>query len=212
MTYSPQVSVVWSTPQPAHVVASAASICHGRPAPTDPARVTALVRYLYQAGHRSVLEHVSLCMHIGHVSRSFLAHLTRHRMASYTVASQRYGGCDYDQLITSDDPRVREAARQAVVAYQLLINDGVPRDEARQVLPNAAAVSVYMTANARAWADIMRLRLCRRASLETRTWAQAAWAKLHDWFPALFDAVGPDCFETTCKQGRMRPDSCRTNT
>jgi len=45
-----------------------------------------------KAGHTSLLEHVTFTWEIKHISRVVLAQLTRHRIASFTVRSQRY--CD----------------------------------------------------------------------------------------------------------------------
>lgn len=45
-----------------------------------------------RCGHESVLEHASFTFRIEGVSRVLLAQLTRHRLASYSVESQRYCG------------------------------------------------------------------------------------------------------------------------
>lgn len=43
-------------------------------------------------GHESVLEHAAFTFRVSGVSRVLLAQLTRHRIASYSVQSQRYCG------------------------------------------------------------------------------------------------------------------------
>ena len=45
---------------------------------------------LMDMGHESVLEHVSFTFGVEGVSRVLLAQLTRHRIASFSVQSQRY--------------------------------------------------------------------------------------------------------------------------
>lgn len=45
---------------------------------------------LMNLGHESPIEHVSFTFGIEGVSRSLLAQITRHRLASYSVKSQRY--------------------------------------------------------------------------------------------------------------------------
>lgn len=52
--------------------------------------VEKLLYNLFESGHESPLEHVSFTFAIEGVSRSLLAQLTRHRIASYSVQSQRY--------------------------------------------------------------------------------------------------------------------------
>lgn len=48
------------------------------------------VEMLSELGHESPLEHASFTFGIEGVSRALLAQITRHRMASYSVKSQRY--------------------------------------------------------------------------------------------------------------------------
>ena len=48
------------------------------------------LRMLLSMGHESPIEHVTFTFGVEGVSRSLLAQLTRHRIASYTVKSQRY--------------------------------------------------------------------------------------------------------------------------
>ena len=50
----------------------------------------AFLEKLMGMGHESVLEHVSFTFLIEGVSRVLLAQLTRHRIASFSVQSQRY--------------------------------------------------------------------------------------------------------------------------
>ena len=50
----------------------------------------AFLEKLMSMGHESVLEHVSFTFLIEGVSRVLLAQLTRHRIASFSVQSQRY--------------------------------------------------------------------------------------------------------------------------
>lgn len=149
-------------------------------------------------------------MMITGVSRSFLAQITRHRHTAFTSSSQHYQ--EYSEYpVIADDAVTEAAAIQAVEAYQRLVKSGVPHEEARQALPNASAVNLMMTASAREWASIINLRKCRRNTKETLIWATQAWQVLYTWFPELFAHVGPDCHETACRQGHMRPQICRKN-
>ena len=144
------------------------------------------------------------------VSRAFLAQITRHRHTAFTSSSQHYQ--EYSEYpVIAGDAETEAAAVQAVKAYQRLVKNGVPHEEARQALPNASAVNLIMTTTAREWASIINLRECKRNTQETLIWAIEAKRALYEWFPELFAHVGPDCHETTCRQGRMRPQACRNN-
>mgnify|MGYP000544473746 FL=1 len=51
-------------------------------------------------GHESPVEHVTFTFGIEGVSRSFLAQVTRHRIASFSVQSQRYVRQDHFVFVT----------------------------------------------------------------------------------------------------------------
>jgi thymidylate synthase (FAD) len=134
-----------------------------------------LFRQIMASKHTSTVEHISFTFAIENVSRALLAQLTRHRVGfSYSVQSQRYvkfgsndrsGGFDYvvpDSVseekyinlenfppVYSDDI-FEEAMQLAQRYYDLLRQAGVPAEDARAVLPQAAACNLVMTANLRA--------------------------------------------------------------
>lgn len=84
------------TPGAEKLVASAARLCYSSCGVdqimekiTDE-KAGDFVNMLTQMGHESPIEHVSFTFGIEGVSRALLAQLTRHRIASYSVQSQRY--------------------------------------------------------------------------------------------------------------------------
>ncbi len=92
----PQVTLLAYTPFPEKTVASAAKLCYSsssieelRDGLTDE-KVKSFVEMLSDLGHESPIEHASFTFGIEGVSRSLLAQITRHRIASYSVKSQRY--------------------------------------------------------------------------------------------------------------------------
>jgi thymidylate synthase (FAD) len=132
-----------------------------------------LFRHIMSSKHTSVNEHVSFTFAIEGVSRALLAQLTRHRVGfSFSVQSQRYvrlgsgdrsGGMDYvvpekvktnDNLISITDDwshSAEDVFMEAMGKLQSVYDDlrtlGVPAEDARAVLPNAAATNLVMTAN-----------------------------------------------------------------
>ena len=91
-----KVTLLAHTPNPELSVASAAKLCYS-PATIDevrdnltPEKVESFVDMLAEIGHESPIEHASFTFGIEGVSRALLAQITRHRMASYSVQSQRY--------------------------------------------------------------------------------------------------------------------------
>lgn len=90
------VTLISYTPQPEKTVAAAAKLCYS-PVGIDQIqeglteeKTAGFVDMLAQIGHESPMEHASFTFGIEGVSRSLLAQITRHRIASYSVQSQRY--------------------------------------------------------------------------------------------------------------------------
>lgn len=88
-----KVTVITATAAPMDVIGIAAGMCYGKPTPS-PKRV----RRCAENGHMSVFEHATATLQIEGISRACLAQLTRHRIASYSVMSQRYCKVDAGSL------------------------------------------------------------------------------------------------------------------
>ena len=92
----PTVKLLSYSPHPEQTVAAAAKLCYsaqgvdGLLDGLTPEKTEKFIEMLMGLGHESPVEHVSFTFAIEGVSRSFLAQMTRHRIASYSVQSQRY--------------------------------------------------------------------------------------------------------------------------
>ena len=169
-----KVELVSWTKNPIETCAKAASMCYA----SEPSRK--IVKGCIKSGHLSVLEHASFTFKINGVSRSFLAQITRHRLASYSVESQRY--CQYDNLkwvfptdlMPYDDDamylesEMKDSCEKSLATYKELLHLGCIPDEARCVLPNATPTNMVVTMNIRSLINFFNLRLCQRASKEIR--------------------------------------------
>lgn len=91
-----KVTLLAYTPDPELTVASAAKLCYsaasvdGVREQLTPEKTAAFVDMLSEIGHESPIEHASFTFGIEGVSRALLAQITRHRIASFSVQSQRY--------------------------------------------------------------------------------------------------------------------------
>lgn len=91
-----KVTLITHTPDPEKIVAAAAKICYSDSSASelmdglDDEKTAKFVEMLASMGHESPIEHVTFTFGIEGVSRTFLAQITRHRLASYSVQSQRY--------------------------------------------------------------------------------------------------------------------------
>jgi len=91
-----KVKLLAHTPEPEKLIAAAAKNCYSA-ADVDsvldgltPEKTDGFLQMLTELGHDSPVEHASFTFAIEGVSRSLLAQLTRHRIASFSVQSQRY--------------------------------------------------------------------------------------------------------------------------
>lgn len=91
-----KVALLTHTPNPEKIVAAAAKLCYSNANIDDllagltEEKSREFVEMLSSLGHESPIEHVSFTFAIEGVSRALLAQITRHRIASYSVQSQRY--------------------------------------------------------------------------------------------------------------------------
>lgn len=91
-----RVYLIAHTPDPEKVVAAAAKLCYSDSSVEtlmqglDGEKTARFLQKLADLGHESPTEHASFTFAVEGVSRSLLAQLTRHRLASYSVQSQRY--------------------------------------------------------------------------------------------------------------------------
>lgn len=177
-----KVKLIAHTPEPEKLVAAAAKNCYSS---TDvdsvldgltAEKTESFVHMLSEIGHESPIEHVSFTFAIEGVSRSLLAQITRHRMASFSVQSQRYvkeKGFEYvvppeidkipaarEQFIRAmeDDQRTYEALTAALLEGHLreLLAQGVPEKQAKgQAEKRAIEDARYVLPNACATRIVM---------------------------------------------------------
>lgn len=100
-----KVKLIAHTPDPERVVAAAAKLCYSAVgveelmAGLTPEKSAKFLKMLSSLGHSSPIEHASFTFAIEGVSRSLLAQITRHRIASFSVQSQRYVRLDDFQFV-----------------------------------------------------------------------------------------------------------------
>lgn len=224
----PKVTLLRHTYDAEEIVAMAAKLCY------SDADVEALqegvqqkdqskyIKMLVNLGHMSVTEHASFTFGIEGVSRAFLAQATRHRLASFSVKSQRYVGNVKKEGKTFNyiiPPQIENLGNDAVQEYmnqmqtmQIWYNNWVEKlgnagessfEDARFVLPNAAETKMIVTMNARELRHFFAIRCCNRAQWEIR---EVAWQMLKhckDVAGELFAGAGANCVAGKCTEGKM---------
>ncbi|MFQ5354745.1 MAG: FAD-dependent thymidylate synthase, partial [Thermodesulfobacteriota bacterium] len=80
---------------------------------------------------------------------------------------------------------------------------GVPAEDARFLLPNAACTRIILTMNARELLHFFRLRCCERAQWEIRAMATSMLVLARKKAPFIFRDSGPACVTGPCSEGEM---------
>ncbi len=216
-----KVALLRHTLSPEEVVALGARLCYSRANVDDLTRrvsqkdQSAFVGRILSMGHESVLEHSSFTFGIEGVSRVLLAQLTRHRLASFSVQSQRYVSYEsgFGYIVP---PKIRALGADAAAEYERQMNqmhawycawqeklgagEG-SNEDARFVLPGACETRLMVTMNARELRHFFSLRMCSRAQWEIRALAAEMHRLCMTVAPALFADAGPGCLRGACPEG-----------
>lgn len=214
-----KVLLLQHTPEPELTVALAARLCYSSSAIGElhdrlsRADIQGFLDKIMSLGHQSVLEHASFTFGIEGISRACSHQLVRHRLASYSQQSQRYvtfEGGRFPAVLPdaiAESPKRSELFAKAIeacaAAYEALIEDGTPAEDARFVLPNAAETKLIVTMNARELLHFFSLRCCERAQWEIRKVAVEMLRLVKPLAPSIFRQAGPDCLAGACPEGTL---------
>ena len=230
------VGLVSYTSDPEFVVASAAKLCYSSNG-FDSAEylknglsdreIGKYIENLFDMGHLSPFEHASFTFYVEGVSRTLLAQLTRHRIASYSVQSQRYVNMSNASFVVPNSIKDNEKLlnvydeynKVSLKTYFMLLNElkdkyiksGIDEKEARKkaqedarfVLPNSCTTCLMLTMNARELLHFFELRCCNRAQWEIRAMAGMMLEICKKVAPSIFKKAGPSCVRGICKEGKM---------
>ncbi|PIE54138.1 MAG: thymidylate synthase (FAD) [Dethiosulfovibrio peptidovorans] len=186
-----RVDLMYTTPDYLLAIWSAGRTCHSPRLPQELYRdsveresMKKFVDFIIKAEHLSVMEHCSMTFAVSSVSRTLLAQYSRHRIGvSLSVQSQRYvserseSGGLFDHRVPPSvmaSPEAMavfsQAMDQAQAAYDRLLDQGIPREDARFILPGAAGTNFVTTLNLRSFMDMYQKRvMVRGAQWEIRS-------------------------------------------
>lgn len=212
------VELLYHTPDPERAIATAARLCYAPVGAAElmetmpPERVESVLTTIMGSGHFSTLEHASYTFAIDGVSRALTHQLVRHRIASFNQQSQRYvkftsGLETVKPGSVADDPEASrvfdEAIEAAIAAYERLLEAGIPAEDARYLLPNAAETKIVVTMNVRELLHFFELRCCNRAQWEIRNLAWKMLELARPTAPYIFADAGAPCVHGICPEGKM---------
>ena len=210
------VRLITHTPDPEKVVAVAARLCYTKYSidkvlkTMKPEEVKRSIEMLNEMKHESPIEHCSFTFGISGISRACMAQMTRHRLASFSVKSQRYVSEEKFKYVTVPGMENNEVYKEVMAnlhkAYKALKKEGFKNEDARFVLPNACDTQLIVTMNARSLKNFFTLRCCQRAQWEVRDVANKMLKLVKQVAPNLFKDAGPNCVRGPCTEGRYGED------
>ncbi|MBQ9574160.1 MAG: FAD-dependent thymidylate synthase [Synergistaceae bacterium] len=206
------------THDPDALVAAAARICYRDVTASELLKgeeknlSRSLIADLFRSGHTSTFEHVSFTFGIDGLSRVASHQLVRHRLASFSQQSQRYVKMSPDPEAVIIPPSIQanpealslftESVRKSQETYAQLTALGIPKEDARFILPHGHSTRLVMTMNARELHHFFGLRLCRRAQWEIHELAKKMLALCREIAPVLFEKAGPSCIFGKCSEAK----------
>ena len=211
-----KVELISYTKDPEKVVAVAVRQCYSPASASDmkkkitEAERAKFIKMVVATGHTSTIEHVSFTFAIEGVSRVLTHELVRHRIASYSQQSQRYingknfGFVTPPTILSKKEAKniFDETIKDLGEKYEKLIEIGIPKEDARFILPNATDVKIVVTMNARSLFNFLQKRMCNRAQWEIRMMATLMHKELMKVAPNIFKYAGPSCkTENICWEG-----------
>ena len=166
-----------------------------------------LIKYLIDHKHWSPFEMVNMCVEI-ETTRSIAAQILRHRSFSFQEFSQRYSDISsigtptipalrrqdtknrqnsiddlHPGLVNAMEIDIREHLQSAIELYNSLLEAGVARECAREVLPLCTPTRLYMNGTIRSWIHYCQLRCGNGTQKEHQMIAREAWKLLEEHLP-----------------------------
>jgi len=206
-----KVTLIHSTVDGDELIAYMARVSN--PANQDNQNSSKLIKYLIKHKHWSPFEMVNMCVEIN-TTRSISAQILRHRSFSFQEFSQRYAQIDSlgDPIVPAlrsqdldnrqnsiDDIGVNCQAEwfaeiaalysQSSRLYKQMLNAGIAKECAREVLPMASPTRLYMNGTLRSWIHYVELRTSNGTQKEHRDIAQACKTLIKTQFPLTFDST-----------------------
>lgn len=184
------VTLLSITPNSERLIETAGRVCYR----SEGVNTAEFIRRRIRDGHLSILEHASATFLIEGISRACSHQLVRHRLCSFSQESQRYVNMDYPGYVIPPEIASNVQALEgfesmmAVIfaVYRKLRADGIKKEDARFVLPNATHTRLVMTANFRQWLHIFDVRLSPHAQWEIRNVCEEVLRLLYQEAPNVF--------------------------
>ena len=189
---------------------------------TNP-KVSGLLKYCIKHGHWSVFEQAHMTVEIN-TTRAIAAQILRHRSFTFQEFSQRYADSSMlgdtiplpdlrrqddknrQNSIDDIDPFTRQKYEilmqhhfaQGMELYQKMLEEGIAKECARNVLPLCTPTRMYMTGNLRNWIQYIELRSSNGTQKEHMDIANEIKQLFICRFPVIAEALEWECLNDDC--------------
>lgn len=188
------VTLLDSTKDPAWLISMCARTCYNSRSKDTPESRFQFIKGLIKSGHETPLENAVATFDIKGISRTCMAQITRHRMASFCVQSMRYVNVEDNDIIVPhklllEYPDVLTYVKEIKEVYGELVKLGVPKEDARFLLPLGTTTNLTMTMNFRSLRHFLKLRLHPTAQWEIRCLAYQIYKICESKWPWLVEDI-----------------------
>lgn len=185
----------------------------GREAAILEAKTRSFIEKQLSRGHYGPWEHPQITFTVKGVSRVTMAQITRHRHLTFDIQSMRYADFSEQEIVTpksltdsdhfsretgsveySDEvererikSQYEDVVDEAVDMYQSMVESGVPKEDARFILPLGTTVNMTFSGNARTFLHLLDMRKKANAQWEIRELSEALLDELFEWMPYTFE-------------------------
>lgn len=184
-----KVTLIQNTPNPEEHIGLLAGICYGKTGEQSPEQCIKRATHCVTKGHLSTLRFAHATFLIEDISRICSHQFVRSKHLDFLQRSQRYCNDSEVEVIVPEAIKfnaVEHHLSEARALYELLIADGVKKEDARFILPQGTTTELLAVGNFQAWYDFIKLRSGKEVQWEIRAVAHEINRQLHGIAPNIF--------------------------
>ena len=183
-----EVELLQITPNAEEFIGKCASICYD--SSTDSGACIKRAAACVSKGHLATLRFAHATFLVKGISRACSHQFVRSKHLDFLQRSQRYCNEEDVKFIYPSIDHIYDCAYQVALGYyKILIADGVKKEDARFVLPEATCTELIVTGNLQAWLDFINLRSGKEVQWEIRNVARTINSILAKECPNIFKEI-----------------------
>ena len=189
-----EIKLIDSTSDPAFNISYAARTCYNSNDKDEISKRAGFIKGLIARKHETPLEFAHSMWEFSGISRVCQNQIVRHRIASYCVLSERYVDvseldCILPYNLVKQYSGAYDFVSHVKKIYKFLVDSGIPKEDARMLLPQGMETRMCMDMNFRELRHFLKLRLDRHAQWEIRQVSQEILAVCLEKWPWLVEDI-----------------------